>query len=284
MPILETDLILNPDGSVYHLGLKAEELPDFIFTVGDPDRVIDVAKYFDKQGFTRKRREFTAISGTLNGKQVLALSTGMGTDNIDILMNELDALANIDLPNREIKPTHRKLNIIRLGTSGAIAPHVSLNETLITETAIGFDTGMSFYKLLQSEQELRQSKAIKQALALDFVPYIVSGLPVELSDIYQGFSKGITVTCPGFYGAQGRKLRLEPALPNAIHRLGHESFEGITATNLEMETAGYYSFGRLLNHNCLSFSAIVANRVTGKFSTDPAGAVDKMIRNVLERI
>lgn len=284
MRIFETDLILNPDGSVYHLGLHPSELPDYVFTVGDPDRVSDVSKYFDLLTFSRRRREFVAHGGMLNGKQVLALSTGMGTDNIDILMNELDALANIDLQERKIRDTHRSLNIIRLGTSGGIAPHVGLNQVLVTETAIGLDTGMYFYNLPQTDEENDYAFAIQEGMELPFTPYVVDGLPQELQPIWNGFPKGVTVTCPGFYGAQGRSLRLKPALPNAIKWLGHNFINEKVATNLEMETAGYYSFGRLLGHKCLSFSAIVANRVTKKFAFNPAKTVDNMIKQVLERI
>ena len=282
--ITETDLILNKDGSVYHLNLKPEHLSDTIITVGDPSRVHNVSKHFDKIEFEMNKREFITHVGHYKGNRITVISTGMGTDNIEIFFTELDALANIDLKTREIKKEHRALNIIRIGTSGALQEDIPLDSHLVSDYAIGLDTLMCFYNLPQNTFETKIVESIQEQTGLSFRPYIARSSADLLSRIGSGMISGNTVTCPGFYAPQGRKIRLELRHPRLIDDLNCFHDDSFWLTNFEMETAGYYALAKMLGHDMLSVNAIIANRITNKFSSDATKVVDDLILSVLDKV
>ena len=267
--IPETELILNPDGSVYHLRLKPEHLGKTIFTVGDPDRVATVSQHLDQVDFQLQNREFITHTGWKNGHRVSVISTGMGTDNIEILMTELDALVNVDLQTRQVKPKKTSLHIIRIGTSGSLQEDIPTGTLLASEIAIGMDTLMAYYPELRGPQDFGQ--AIQTELELPFRPYQAAASSKLLGMLDTSIPRGITLTCPGFYAPQGREVRLKPRFDQLIERLAGLRVEGRYLTNFEMETAGYYALGELLGHEVLSLNAILANRPLKKF--DSAGEV-----------
>ena len=273
LPHTASELILNPDGSVYHLGLKGEDIPNLIFTVGDPDRVGSVTQHFDSIAWTKERREFTIVRGTLRGKEVLVLSTGMGTDNIDIVLNELDAAVNIDPITRMNRANLRKLTIIRIGTSGAIDPNIPLGTHLLSAGALAFDGLLPFYQ--------HPFKTVTVAGA-PFNPFYIPA-PCDLSstEAIPELMLGITATLPGFYAPQGRSIRTTSVFKEAMDALHHQSYDGHTLTNFEMETAGIYALATLLGHEAYSFSALLANRAAGTFHNQPGQAVESLIRKVL---
>jgi uridine phosphorylase len=283
--ISETDLILNQDGSVYHLNLLPDQIADTIITVGDPGRVYSISRYFDEVVFEMNRREFITHVGFINDKKVMVLSTGMGTGNIEIVLTELDALMNIDLTTRELKEKKRKLKIIRVGTSGALQEDIPLDSFLVSEYAAGFDNLMNFYNLPQDEFEKQIGEEIKEQTGIPSAPYIVNGSQKLLEKyVHDDFITGNTITCPGFYGPQGRKLRLDLKYPKLLDKLNQYHHDQFWLTNFEMETSGYYAFARLLGHHVLSINAIIANRMTNEFSKQPQKTIDKLIRCVLELI
>ncbi len=284
MEFPHSELILNPDGSVYHLGLRPENLSPKIITVGDPDRVGKVSKYFDSIEFECKKREFVTHTGTYKGKRLSVISTGMGTDNIEILMHELDALVNIDLEKRVRKQELTSLQIVRVGTSGSLQADIPLGSHLVSVAAIGLDTLMCFYNLKQNESEYYVSKRLQDVLGLPFHPYCVRGSNNLVEQIGFDLLKGNTVTCPGFYAPQGRKLRVPLRFPNLVEKLNQFCPFGFKLTNFEMETAGYYALGVLLGHEVLSANAIVANRITNLFDTQAETTVENLILKVLDRI
>ncbi|WP_035560263.1 nucleoside phosphorylase [Hymenobacter sp. IS2118] len=287
MSIPSSELILNPDGTIYHLNLLPDHISDTILTVGDPARVAQVSRHFDSVEFETTHREFVTHVGYFRGKRLTVLSTGMGTDNIDIVMNELDALVNIDFMSRTVRPVEERLNlrIIRLGTSGSLQPDVPIGAMLATEHAVGLDSLMQFYPLVETGLETEIAIGLQQALGLNFVPYVVRGSDLLREQLGAGLVMGNTLTCPGFYGPQGRVLRLDlrqPAYISQLQKFRHTSAEGeFRLDNFEMETAGYYSLGRLLGHEMLSLNAIVANRATGEFAENAAAVVDAMIERTL---
>ncbi|PZX59806.1 uridine phosphorylase [Algoriphagus ratkowskyi] len=278
--IPESELILNADGSIYHLYLKPENLASLVFTVGDPDRVPMVSSYFDQVDFKVSKREFVTHTGRLNGKRVTVMSTGMGTDNVEILMTELDSLVNVDLKTHTVKPIEKSLEIIRLGTSGSMQADLPVGSLLASEIAVGIDTLMQFYPELKGNQAW--SNLVKNTLDLTFLPYQASASVDLLQRLPSEFHRGVTLTAPGFYAPQGREIRLKPKLDNMIERLAELEIQGLKMTNFEMETAGYYAMGQLLNHRMLSLNAIVANRPTGEFDKEAEKTVDRMIRAALE--
>ncbi len=278
--IPESELIINPDGSIYHLHLKPEHLASNVFTVGDPDRVALVSKYFDQIDFKMSKREFVTHTGWKNGQRVTVMSTGIGTDNIEILMTELDALVNVDLESREIKEGKTSLQIIRIGTSGSMQDDLPVGTLLASEVAIGMDTLMVYYPELAGDQSL--AKAVQTELDLTFLPYQTAASPYLLGKLDQGFVKGVTLTCPGFYAPQGREVRLKPRFDRMIERLSAIRIGGKRLTNFEMETAGYYAMGELLRHQMLSLNAIVANRPLKKFDSEAEKTVDRLIQHALE--
>lgn len=284
MPIAESELILNPDGSVYHLNLLPEHISDIILTVGDPERVPRISKYFDSIEVQIAKREFVTHTGYYKGKRLTVLSTGMGTDNVEIVMNELDALVNIDLVTREINEEHTALNIIRLGTSGALQKSIPLGSLLVSEYAVGLDTLMQFYPLVQTGYENTISYALQENLQLSFQPYCVRGSDILREQLARDYIPGNTLTCPGFYAPQGRVLRLDLKDAELVANFNRFNVEDFWLTNFEMETAGYYALGRMLGHEVTSLNAIIVNRITKEYDQNADQTIENMIVQTLERI
>ncbi len=280
----ESELILNKDGSVYHLSLRPQDIADVILTVGDPTRVHKVSQYFDEITFEMNKREFITHTGLYKGKKITVMSTGMGTDNVEILMTELDALANINLKKRENKAKRKSLKIIRIGTSGALQQDIPVDSLLVSQFAIGLDTLMYFYNLKRTEAEANVEAALQLEAELPFRPYCVEGSSSLLKHFSDKMIVGNTVTCPGFYGPQGRQLRTPIKYPDLGSRLSAFHYGDLWLTNFEMETSGYYAMGRLMGHEVLSVNAIVANRISNKFSKNSDKTIDKMIKTVLEKV
>lgn len=281
--IPESELILNKDGTVYHLNLGPKDIADTIIAVGDPGRVHSVSQYFDTLDFEMNKREFITHTGKYKGQRLTVLSTGMGTDNIEIVMTELDALVNIDLKKREPKARKKKLNIIRVGTSGSLQEDLRLGSHLASDYAVGLDNLMSFYELQQTDYELLLGQDIMQKTGLPFTPYVVQASQKLLQHFGEDMVKGNTLTCPGFYAPQGREVRLKPRIKDLIKNLNYYHHDDFWLTNFEMETAGYYAMGRMLGHEMLSLNAIIANRIRHKFSKNPGKVIDSLIRKVLDR-
>jgi uridine phosphorylase len=282
-----SELILNSDGSIYHLQLHPEDIATTIITVGDPDRVATVSKYFDKIELKKQCREFTTHTGIYKGKRLSVVSTGIGTDNIDIVFNELDALVNIDLKTRRIRDEHQQLTLVRIGTSGALQPDIPVDSFLASEIAIGFDNLMHFYQgseIIDSEF----SSALMQHTQWDAAksdPYVVASDP-ELLKLFTKdmISSGVTVTNVGFYGPQGRSLRLPLQDDQLNDHIASFRYEGKRITNLEMETSGIYGMAKLLGHRAISLNAILANRATGTFSKKPAETIERLIQYTLNQL
>jgi len=282
--ISETDLILNPDGSVYHLSLLPKHISDTVITVGDPGRVYMVSEHFDEVEFEMNKREFITHVGRYKGRKITVISTGIGTDNVEIFFNELDALVNIDLKTREPKPRRKKLKVIRIGTSGALQEDIPVGSHLASDYAVGLDTLMMFYDLPMNEKEVSIAADIKKEIGLPFSPYVVRGSESLLKQIGEGMIVGNTVTCPGFYAPQGRVLRVPARFPKLLEDLNYYHRDDFWLTNFEMETAGYYALARLLGHEALSVNAIIANRIKNKYSKDPNKVVESLIQKVLDKI
>jgi uridine phosphorylase len=285
--IAESELIINSRGAIYHLDLEPAELAENIITVGDPDRVKEVSKHFDKIEVERQHREFVTHTGYLGNKRISVVSTGIGPDNIDIVLNELDALVNIDFSTRTINPELKSLNIIRVGTSGSLQSNVPVDSFVASTHGLGIDNLMNFYLHDNNEEEkqLLQAFVTQTQLHSGFSnPYIAGASMSLIRHFVDGYHQGITVTCPGFYGPQGRVLRLGISNPHLIDRLTEFEFGQHKITNFEMETSAIYGLGKALHHNCLSLSAIVANRIHKTFSADGAALVEKLITKSLEII
>lgn len=285
--IAESEMILNARGALYHVDLRPEELATNIITVGDPDRVKEVSKHFDKVEVKRQHREFVTHTGTIGNKRISVISTGIGPDNIDIVLNELDALVNIDLETRTPKEELTSLNIIRLGTTGSLQGDVAADDLVASTHGLGIDNLMNFYRLDPNEEEkvmLQQFVAHTQLSSGIAQPYISGGSMALLKHFVDGFHQGITVTCPGFYGPQGRVLRLGLRQPGLIDALTNFQYGNYRITNFEMETSAIYGLSKLLGHQALSLSVIVANRITKTFSKDGAAAVENLIQTALEVI
>lgn len=287
--ILSSELIINENGSIYHCNIRPEDLADTVILVGDPERVPKVSKFFDSIEVQSQKREIITHTGYLNGKRLTVISTGMGTDNIDIVLNELDALANIDLEKREIKDTRKTLTFVRLGTSGSLQKDVPVDSLVASEKGLGLDGLMAYYKgtdgmfsdpligefVKQTKWDGRKAK-----------PYIIEGSEevLELLTNNSNVVKGITATAIGFYGPQGRKLRLELEDKDLNDKLSDFSFGEEKITNFEMETSAIYGLSSLLGHKALSLNTIIANRRAGTFSKDANLAVENMIKYALERL
>lgn len=285
-----SELIIDSRGAVYHLSCRPEEIATTIITVGDPARVGEVSKYFDTIEFKNEHREFVTHTGFIGKKRLTCVSTGIGPDNIDIVLNELDALVNIDFETRTIKPTHQQLQIIRLGTSGSLQKEIPVDSFVASTHGLGLDNLMHFYRVEQNEadkQILHAFNTHTQLGSSQIAPYIhMAGIHL-LKHFTQNYHQGITVTCPGFYGPQGRILRLGLAYPQLIDTLTSFSYGPHRITNFEMETSAIYGLGAALGHHCLSLSAIVANRITKEFSKDGALAVQTLIQQslaIIERL
>ncbi len=285
----ESELILNPDGSIYHLTLLPTDIAPIIFLVGDPARVSAVSKHFDSIEIKKHNREFVTHTGYLNNKRVTVTSTGIGVGCIDIIINELDALVNIDFERHQVKPPDQRtsLKLIRLGTTGTPQKHIPVDSIVLSEFALGIDALACFYQLPLTEQQ--------QSLKTSFINHFQNDEVMKLvyptqasqslySQLKPGCVSGITLTCNGFYAAQGRKLRAPPLVENLISKLASFSWEDRFISNLEMETAGIYSLSSLLGHQCCSISSVLVNRATQKFSQHPKRSIQSMIQYGLETV
>jgi uridine phosphorylase len=285
--IAASELIVNPDGSVYHINLKPGQVAQDILFVGDQDRVEKITKHFDSIEFSTQKREFKTQTGTYKDKRITVMSTGIGPDNIDIVMNELDALFNIDFDTRTIKNELTSLNIIRIGTSGSLQADIPCDSIVMSQYGLGLDNMLRSYLIdaiseteiedafiAQTQWELRKGR-----------PYVIAGSSklvkrFESDDIFKGF----TGTVGGFYGPQGRVIRLGIQDSELNSKMDHFNYKGIQMTNLEMETAAIYGLGKLMGHECLSLNAIIANRASGTFSEDPYKTVDALIEYTLHKL
>jgi len=282
--IEESELIINPRGAVYHLDLRPDELAEKIFLVGDPGRVPVVSKYFDRIETKQQHREFVSHTGYIGSERYTVLSTGIGTDNIDIVMNELDALVNIDLTTRTIKPELTQLQIIRLGTSGSLQREIPVDAMVASTHGLGIDNLLNFYRMEPrgADREILQAFVTHTQLHQQFAhPSIATASGFLLKHFTEGYHTGITITCPGFYGPQGRILRLGLRQPDLIDRLSSFHFGPYRISNFEMETSAIYGLGNMLGHQCLSLNAIVANRISKTFSGNGLLAVERLIENSL---
>ncbi|QQT60210.1 nucleoside phosphorylase [Sphingobacterium multivorum] len=280
-----SELILNADGSIYHLNLLPEDLAGTVITVGDPDRVAKVSKYFDRIELKKGKREFITHTGYLGNKRLTVISTGIGTDNIDIVLNELDALANIDFANRTVKSTLSSLHIVRIGTSGAVQQDVEMGTILASAYGVGLDALMNYYQgSYDGEEQALQVELAKYFSALNINPYVAKAGAGLLDRIAFDLPKGVTLTAPGFYAPQGRTVRSTNTIPNFIDLINSFQYKGQRFTNLEMETAGIYALANMFGHQALSINAILASRVDGRFFSAPEEVVGKAIQLVLERI
>ena len=283
--IEESELIINNRGAVYHLDLRPEELAGTVITVGDPGRVKEVSKHFDSIEVKAHHREFISHTGYIDKKRITVLSSGIGPDNIDIVMNELDALVNINFETRQIKNKLTALNIIRIGTSGSLQADIPVDSFVASTHGLGIDNLLNFYRHEQNNQEkelLHSFVTHTQMHGQIGYPYVSSAAASLIKYFVKDFHQGITVTCPGFYGPQGRILRLGVRNPELINRLTDFRFGQHRIANFEMETSAIYGLGKLLGHNCLAINAIVANRVKKEFSKDGKAAVEKLIVKFVE--
>ncbi len=286
--IAESELVLNSDGSVYHLNLQPDQIAKTIITVGDPDRIHEVSKHFDRIDTKVQKREFITHTGELNGNRLTVIATGIGTDNIDIVFNELDALVNIDLKTRTVKKELTSLNFIRIGTSGCMQKDIPLDSFLVSTFGLGLDGLLHFYNysLNRNEKALADNflKYQSSKFSLPIRPYFAEGNRGLIALIGKNMLKGITVTCPGFYAPQGRKLRIPLSKGNILSELSGYDFKGDRVTNFEMETAAIYGFANMMGHKSISCNALIANRQAQTFSTNSKKTVQKLIELVLSRL
>lgn len=280
-PIPNTELILNKDGSIYHLNLLPNEIADWIITVGDPERCSKVANHFESIELEKTKREFRCITGQLHGQRISVISTGIGTDNIDIVLNELDALVNVDFTNRQVFNHKKQLKIIRIGTSGALQADVKVGQLLVSEAAFGMGVLGSFYQEENDIKAQELSKYLSKNQSQTISSYYTTAASSLLSNLPQELVKGTTLTCPGFYAPQGRQIRLAAVIDDPLRRLNKFSWNGNKISNFEMETAGIYLLASALGHEAISFNAILANRITGEFSQQPQKDVEGLIDLVL---
>lgn len=287
MPIKESELILNPDGSIYHLNLKPKNVSKTIIFVGDPDRVNQVTKYFDTIEFETQKREFKTKTGYYKTKRITVISTGIGPDNIDIVLNELDALFNIDFNTRQHKKEIISLDIIRIGTSGAVQKNIPINSFLLSSYGLDINSMLQSYKTDKIGDLDIENAFINQT---DWHSNKARPLIIKSSDVLERkfesdtIYKGITATAGGFYGPQGRKLRLAIQDDNLNSKIEAFNFNELSITNLEMETSAIYGLSKLLGHNAISLNAIIANRATGIFSKKPLDVIDDLIQYTLKKI
>ncbi|MEP5612991.1 MAG: nucleoside phosphorylase [Cyclobacteriaceae bacterium] len=283
----DSELILNPDGSIYHLKLREEHVAETVILVGDQGRVAAVSKFFDRVDYKIQNREFVTHTGIYKGAPVTVLSTGIGTDNMDIVLNELHAVVNIDLENRKFKDSKRQLNLIRIGTSGSLQEDIPAGAHIISEFSLGLDGLIYYYSYEFDIEEAELRDKINSHLKWNpnlAVPYLVKGSPTLIEQIGHDMSKGITATATGFYGPQGRRLGLQLSNEKMNESLQSFSSRGLRITNFEMETSGLYSLGKVLGHHCCSCSLILANREKKEFIENPEKAMNGLIQTVLERV
>lgn len=288
--IQDSELIINSRGAIYHLDLCPEELANIIITVGDPGRVPEVSKYFDKLEFKCQHREFVTHTGYLGKKRISVVSTGIGPDNVDIVMNELDAVVNVDFNTRHVKLHHTPLQIFRLGTSGSLQENIPVDSLVAGTHGLGIDNLIHFYRPENHEEErqILQAFITHTQLAPPFsLPYITAGSATLLKHFTAEYHHGITVTCPGFYGPQGRVIRMGLARPDLVNLFHDFRFGPHRISNFEMETSAIYGLGKILGHQCLSLNVIVANRIKKEFSNNSNAAVERLIEkslNIIEGI
>ncbi|MCK5731311.1 MAG: nucleoside phosphorylase [Draconibacterium sp.] len=286
--IKHSELILNSDGSIFHLHLKPEHISAQIILVGDPDRVDTISSHFSKIEFTVQNREFKTTTGWYNNKKLTVISTGIGTDNIDIVLNELDALANIDLETREIKDNKTTLNIVRIGTSGGLQTNLPVNSFVVSKKSIGFDGMLNYYANRENVCDLPFEKAFKKYTNWKDslpTPYVVDASEKLLSIFNDAeFTKGVTISAPGFYGPQGRVLRLQLAMPE-LNRLVEEfTYDNLKITNFEMECSAIYGLSKMLGHEALTVCLIIANRVTLTANENYRNEMKRLIKIMLDRL
>ena len=285
--IQSSELILNPDGSVYHINLLPEQIAHDIIFVGDQNRVEKITKHFDSIEFSTQKREFKTQTGMYKGKRITVMSTGIGPDNIDIVMNELDALVNIDLKTRTIKEKLTSLNIVRIGTSGSLQADIPVDSFVMSAYGLGLDNMLRSY-LIDTISEKDIEDAFINQTNWDLRkgrPYVIKGSNSLIKKFESNqIKKGFTGTAGGFYGPQGRVLRLNIQDADLNSKMDSFNYNGIQMTNLEMETGAIYGLGKLLGHECLSLNAIIANRANGTFSEDPYKAVDALIEYALDKL
>jgi uridine phosphorylase len=284
MQIAPSELIINEDGSIYHLKLKPDEIAQKIITVGDPDRVDKITKYMSHIHVSKKKREFYTVTGEIDGENITVISTGIGSDNIDIVFNELDALVNIDFETREIKDQLTKLTFFRLGTSGALQPDIPVDAFVASEYGVGLEGLIHYYDYKAKGPSKELEEAVRACLCNDLpkiFPYAAATLPELIDVVPNSYIKGITLTMGGFYGPQGRKLRINLEHKSFLHQLQQLRWNGKSMTNFEMETSAIYAMASLLGHRALSFNVILANRALGTFSPDPAAGVENLIKSTL---
>jgi uridine phosphorylase len=289
MRIIEpSELIINPDGSIFHLCMKPEQLAENIILVGDPGRVKMIATFFDKIESQTENREFVSATGSYGSKRITALSTGIGTDNIDIVVNELDALVNIDLKKRQVKEKFKSLNIIRIGTSGGLQGDIPVDAFLASKKAIGFDGLLNFYDRRDEVSDLPFEHAFKAYMEWNQnlpSPYIVEADSALFDKIVDSeFTPGVTISAPGFYGPQGRELRLSITDPHINDKIAAFRFEEQRITNYEMECSAIYGLSKLLGHKALTVCIIIANRVSKKANENYKPVMMKLVQKVLDRI
>jgi len=285
--IHSSELILNPDGSIYHLALQPEQVAHKIIVAGDPDRIATISAKFDSIECKVQNREFITHTGTFNGQRVTAMATGIGTDNIDIVLNELDALVNCNLHDRTVKEQLTSLEIVRIGTCGSIQEHVPADEIVVSTHAIGLDGLMNFYDFEMDAEENKMFEEFKsQTEWRDRFnkPYLVKGSSDLIERIGKGFHPGVTMTANGFYAPQGRRLRLLPRHTEVNEDLRKFKFEGNMIVNYEMETSALYGLSKLMGHKACTVCAVVANRYANSFSDDYKPVMNKLIDDVLERL
>lgn len=287
MPIGPSELIINADQSIYHLNLLAEDIADTVILVGDPDRVEKISRYFDIIEIQKQRREFITHTGMVGNKRISVVSTGIGTDNVDIVLNEIDALFNIDFDTRTVKEDITQIDFVRVGTSGAIQADIPLDAFVLSEYAIGFDNVLHFYDSEKVQHPDFQMAFIDHTdwSVLKSIPYVVAS-DLSLSEKLSSDSviNGFTGSNVGFYGPQGRSIRLELEDKDLIDKISSFEFKGKRITNFEMETSAIYGLAALMGHRAASMNSILANRVTGEFSKMPAKAIDQLIQYTLEKL
>ncbi len=280
----ESELIITPQGCIYHLDVHPDEIADTIITVGDPGRVPEVSKHFDKIETKKSHREFVTHTGYVGAKRISVVSTGIGPDNIDIVLNELDALVNINFNTRLVKDTFVPLNILRLGTSGSLQRDIPVDSLVAGTFGIGLDNLLHFYHLENNTEEAYVLTEFLKHTGLSgtaIQPYIAQASMRLLNHFIEGFHHGITVTCPGFYAPQGRVLRQPLALPNLVNALATFKQGAHFVSNFEMETSAIYGLGRIMGHHCLSINTIIANRQSKTFSKNAAQSIENMITKSL---
>lgn len=274
-------------GRIYHLGLVPEEISDVIISVGDPNRVSRISHHFEIIELKKQHREFVTHTGYLNKHRLSVISTGIGVDNMEIFMNEVDALVNIDFQKRQIKPNHTSLCIIRLGTSGCLDSEIPLGSFIISDYAIGMDTLPDFYCFpLSSEEKKIKMHLIKHLAKVGEIlrPYVIKGCPQLINALKEGCFGGITATTPGFFAAQGRLLRVQPTIPNLLELLQHFAYQHEKILNFEMETSSLYALGNALGHHCASISVAITQRIQGEMSKHPTADVENLISVMLPKI